>query len=68
MNVSRPLAPFRRLRITCRKKIVEGVREVEGRKFVGCDGSLNAFAKRELPLRLLSISKQAEAIYFVLQR
>ena len=29
------------------KRIVEGVREVEGRRFVGCDCFLDAFPKRE---------------------
>ena len=31
------------------EKIVEGVREVGGRKFVGCDGFLDAFFKRDFP-------------------
>ena len=49
LKLSGALVPLRRLRFTCRKKIVEGVREVGGRKFVGCDGFLDAFFKRDFP-------------------
>ena len=51
LKASGPLGSIQETPFHLSGKIVEGVSEVEGGRFVGCDGSLNAFAKREFPPR-----------------
>ena len=49
LESTRAACAFEETRFYLSGKIVQGVSKVEGRRFVECDGFLDALSKRELP-------------------